>query len=243
MYYSLYDRRNTDAPHPSSRYFCKLKGILQLVERRPTPALLPILRSAQQAELLTRILDRPDQEESLTDLTRVLNIPAASVHREVGRAESVGVVKSRRIGATRLVSANTDSAYFEPLRQLLVMAFGPPEKIREALTEVPGVTAIYLYGSWAARHAGEVGTRPVGDLDLLVLGAPDITAVYKALGPVEAVLGRTIQVTVRPADWLERGEGSFHDTVVSRPLVCVLEPADPQERKASAARTAFSATS
>ena len=213
------------------------------MERRPAPALLPILRSAQQAELLTRILDRPDREESLTDLARVLNIPAASVHREVARAEGVGVVKSRRVGATRLVSANTDSAYFEPLRQLLVMAFGPPEKVRQALAEVPGVTGVYLYGSWAARHAGEVGTRPVGDLDLLVLGAPDIEAVYKALGPIEAVLGRTIQVSVQPPDWLERGEGSFHDTVVSRPLICVLGPGGPQERKASAARTALSATS
>jgi hypothetical protein len=30
---------------------------------------------------------------------------------------------------------------------------------------------------------------------------------------------RPVQITIREADWLATGVGSFHDTVVSRPMV------------------------
>lgn len=32
-------------------------------------------------------------------------------------------------------------------------------------------------------------------------------------------LGRSVQATIRDVDWLEKGKGSFHDIVASRPLV------------------------
>jgi hypothetical protein len=58
----------------------------------------------------------------------------------------------------------------------------------------------YLDGSWAARFAGETGRRPVGDIDLLVLGNPDRDEVYAAVSAVEPRLGRPVEVTIRGAD-------------------------------------------
>jgi predicted nucleotidyltransferase len=199
--------------------------------------LLPIFRSRQQAQLLARLLDNPEGESSLSDLSTQLYIPVASVHREVERAERAGLVRSRRVGNSRLVSANPDSPYHEPLRQLLVMAFGPPELLRAALDGLAGITAAYLFGSWAARWQGEEGPRPPADIDLLVLGDPDRDQVYAAVNEVSTELGRQVQATIRPADWLESGEGSFHDTVVSRPIVSVLSRG-PQEQTSTAAATA-----
>ena len=53
------------------------------MEKRPTPSLLPIFRSQQQAELLALILGDPLSENSLTELAERTAIPYASVHREV----------------------------------------------------------------------------------------------------------------------------------------------------------------
>lgn len=199
----------------------KLTDIIHLM-KSSAPSLLPILRSQAQAELLTHLMVNPESEVSVSELAESLGLPAPTVSREVSRAERAGVLASRRIGRTKLVRADTSSPYFAPLRDLLVMAFGPPALIAEALRGIRGIESAWLYGSWAARWSGREGDRPVGDIDLLVLGKVNQGSVYDALGPIDRRLHREIQVTFRPANWLEDGEGSFHDTVISRPLVRVL---------------------
>ena len=191
------------------------------MDRTPTPSLLPIFRSQQQAELLALILGDPSIEHSLAQLTERTGIPYASVHREVERAEAAGLVMSRLVGRTRLIRADPSSPYFSGLSDVLVKAFGVPWVLGQALASVSGIDAAYVYGSWAARFSGEEGDRPVGDIDLLVLGGPDRDEVYAAASSAERRLGRPVQVTIRATDWLADGSGTFHDTVAGRPLVPV----------------------
>lgn len=191
------------------------------MDRRPAPSLLPIFRSQQQAELLALILDDPSTEHSLAGLTERTGIPYSSVHREVERAEESGLVTSRLVGKTRLIRADPASPYFNGLSDVLVKAFGVPWVLGQALSGIGGIDAAYVFGSWAARFAGETGGRPVGDIDLLVLGEPHRDEVYAAASTAERRLGRAVQVTIRSADWLTEGSGTFHDTVAGRPLVPV----------------------
>jgi hypothetical protein len=199
--------------------FHKMKSIFQIVDRRPAPSLLPILRSQQQGEILALLLGDPDRELSLTEISRVTGAPHPSVYREVQRAEQAGLVTTRKIGNTRLVQADTASPYFAGLSDVLTRAFGVPSVLAAALQQVSGIERAYLYGSWAARHAGQPGLRPIGDIDILVLGQPDRDKLYDVLGTVESQLGRPVQATIRDADWLDSGSGSFHDSVTSRPLL------------------------
>ena len=197
----------------------KLKSILQIVDRQPTPGLLPILRSQQQGEILTLLLGDPDLEVSLTEIAARTGAPHASVHREIERAEQAGLVVTRKVGNTRLVRANTASPYYSGLAEVLTRAFGGPAVLAEALQPVNGIAAAYIFGSWAARHEGRTGQRPVGDIDVLILGEPERDQLYAVLSGVEERLGRPVQATIRGADWLETGSGAFHDTVTSRPLL------------------------
>ncbi|MCB0969300.1 MAG: nucleotidyltransferase domain-containing protein, partial [Ilumatobacter sp.] len=93
--------------------------------------------------------------------------------------------------------------------------------LAEALAGVGAVETAYLFGSWAARYEGVEGERPVGDIDLLVLGDPDREELYSRIDRASGRLGRQVQVTIRAAGWLTNGEGAFHDTIVNRPLVPV----------------------
>jgi predicted nucleotidyltransferase len=129
------------------------------------------------------------------------------------------LVTSRKLGNTRLVRADTTSPYYTGLADVLTKAFGVPAVLAEVLRPVTGISSACIYGSWAARHEGRPGQRPVGDIDLLVLGDPDRDQLYDALSAAEHRLGRPVQATIRPPDWLDTGSGSFHDTVTSRPLV------------------------
>jgi predicted nucleotidyltransferase len=96
---------------------------------------------------------------------------------------------------------------------------GVPRVLADLLSPLQGITAAYIYGSWAARHEGVTGQRPVGDIDVLILGKPDRDELYAALNVAEERLGRPVQVTIREPEWLDAGTGSFHDTVVSRPMM------------------------
>jgi predicted nucleotidyltransferase len=200
-------------------YIFKLKSILLLVDRQPAPALLPVLRSQQQGEILALLLGDPELELSLTGIAARTGAPHPSVHREIERAEQAGLVVSRKVGNTRLVRANTASPYYAGLAEVLTRAFGVPAVLSGALRQVNGIAAAYIYGSWAARHEGETGQRPVGDIDVLVLGEPDRDQLYAALSDAEERLGRAVQATIREAHWLDTGSGAFHDTVISRPLL------------------------
>ncbi len=168
----------------------KLKSTLLIVDRQPAPALLPILRSQQQGEILALLLGDPDLELSLTEIAARTSTPHASVHREIERAERAGLVVTRKLGNTRLVRANTASPYYAGLAEVLTRAFGVPAVLAEALRPVHGIAAAYIYGSWAARHDGQAGQRPVGDIDVLVLGEPDRDQLYAALSDAEERLGR-----------------------------------------------------
>lgn len=189
------------------------------MERQPAPPLLPVLRSRQQGELLALLLGDPELELSLSDLAARVGVPLSSVHREIERAERAGLVVSRRVGNVRLVRADAASPYHAGLADVLVKAFGPPQLLAAALADVAGVERAVIHGSWAARAEGVEGGRPVGDIDVLVLGDPDRDEVYSRLGDLEVRLGRPVHVDFRSADWLERGTGSFHATVVAAPLV------------------------
>jgi DNA-binding transcriptional ArsR family regulator len=189
------------------------------VDKQPAPALLPILRSQQQGEILALLLGDPDLELSLTEIAARVSAPHPSVYREIQRAEQAGLVTSRKVGNTRLVRANTASPYYAGLADVLTRAFGVPAVLAEVLHDVSGIAAAYVYGSWAARYEGQTGQRPVGDVDVLVRGEPDRDQLYAALGTAEQRLARPVQATVRDRAWLESGSGSFHDAITSRPLL------------------------
>jgi DNA-binding transcriptional ArsR family regulator len=185
---------------------------------------LPVLRSQQQGEILAFLLGDPDLELSLTEIAERTRTPHASVYREIQRAEQAGLVATRKVGNTRLARANTDSPYYAGLAEILTRAFGVPVVLAEVLGPVQGIADAYIYGSWAARHEGRTGPRPVGDIDVLILGDPDRDRLYTALSDAETRLGRPVQVTIREPGWLESGTGAFHDTLTSRPMVKVALP-------------------
>jgi predicted nucleotidyltransferase len=136
------------------------------------------------------------------------------------RAEEAGVVSSRRLGNTRLVTAAA-SPLTGPLTELLLRSFGPRQVVAEEFAGLAGVEAVYLFGSWAARYQGQRGRAPA-DADVLIIGEPDRDELDERAQRAGARLGREVNVTVRSARWWHEGRDSFHDEVTRRPLVTVL---------------------
>ena len=87
--------------------------------------------------------------------------------------------------------------------ELLTVTFGPRTVVAEEFDGVSGVEQVFVYGSWARRHRGELGSEP-GDVDVMVVGSPDRDEVYAAAKRAEQRLGMPVNPTVRSAKaWRE----------------------------------------
>ena len=191
--------------------------------KTPTPPLLPLLRSRVQADLLALVLLSPGREWTLTELAAHAAVPLASAQREVTRAEQAGIVTSRRLGPVRLIAADPRSPLTEPLTELLLRSFGPRQVLAAALDGLPGIESAWIYGSWAARYAGEPGRAPA-DLDVLVIGSPDRGALADILDQAEHRLAREVNVTIRSPQWWDEdgSEDPLRTHIRQRPLVQIL---------------------
>jgi len=193
--------------------------------RTSAPALIPIFRSSLQARLLLRVLT-DDEPRTITDLARLLGTLAAvadaapepTVYREVRRPMDADLVTGTRVGRSVVVRPADDNPATVPLRQLLVVTYGPVPYLERALSGVEGITEAYIYGSWAARWHGEVGPAP-GDVDVLVVGTPDRDAVYDALDGIDSALGREVNVTFASPERWASGNETFLAALRDRPLV------------------------
>jgi len=185
------------------------------------PSLAPILRSDTQGRILARLFGDPEAEYTLTDLADGAHTSFPTTQREVNRAEQAGIVTVRRVGPARLVRANSAHPLFTPLRQLLLATYGPPIVVARQFADIEGAAAVILFGSWAARYAGEAGRAP-NDIDVLVLGEADRDAVDDAADRAEREIGLPVQATVRSLDQWRRARESFISEVKRRPLVPVL---------------------
>jgi DNA-binding transcriptional ArsR family regulator len=194
--------------------------------RAEAPALMPILRSQPQAELLTLLLLHPETEYSITELSSKLGTPLTTVQREVNRFSQAGLINERRVGRTRVVSANPGGRYTRPLTELLTIAFGPHVIITEEFADTPAV-GIAIYGSWAARYHGVPGPPPA-DVDVLVVGEPARADIYDAAERAEQRIGFPVNVTLSsPARWAAAADALIQQ-IRSSPVVWVFGP--PEDR-------------
>ncbi len=170
--------------------------------------------------LLGQLFLHPDREQTIADLEQATAIPQQTVSREVNRLLDAGLLDGRRLGRLHLVKPNQASPYFPELAGLLLKALGPRSVLAERLSRISGIEDAYIFGSWARRYEGEPGAPP-GDIDLVVIGEPDIDEVYEATRNAGAVLGQEVNaVILTPEEWRDRGSGFIRE-VSSGPLVRV----------------------
>lgn len=151
---------------------------------------------------------------TLSELTSRAGTSLGGTHKEVERLEASGLVRSTSVGRSRLVEADESSPLFPEMRGLLVKTLGPAPLLRSALSDIADISEAFIYGSWAdLSHANPA------DIDVLVVGEPDVATVYDAVSDVETEVGRPINVTVRsPAEW-DEADGAFERAVRSGPKV------------------------
>jgi predicted nucleotidyltransferase len=200
----------------------RINGCYHRFMRSDAPVLAPTFRSRVQGDLLALVLLHPDQEWTVSDLARQLEIPLTSAQGEVSRLAAGGVLKTRKVGRARVISANTDSPVVAPLTQLTLVTFGPQIVVRDEFSDL-GADKVIVFGSWAARYHGEAGPMPA-DIDVLVVGKKsNRAAAYAAAERAEARLRMPVNPVLRSVQaWNEPEGDALVTEIQARPYVEVL---------------------
>lgn len=188
--------------------------------RTAPPLVAPVFRSDGQARLLTVMLVL-GEALPLAELARRADLAYPTAHREVGRLVEAGILREQRVGGTRVFSENPTSPLVGPLREILSVATGPAVLLTSELERIAGVERAFIYGSFAARAQGVAGDSP-RDIDVMVIGEPDVAEVYAATARVESSVHRPVNATVlSAAEWATAS--GFHDHVRANPIIPLIE--------------------
>ena len=185
------------------------------------PSPLALFRSELQSRILGLLLLSPQKTWTASELARRLEANSVTVHRELHRGLSAGVLVREPVGRTYVYRAAPDSPLYEPLRLLLERIVGVEAELRRALERVPGVEAAFIHGSFAK----QTKIKPTSDVDLLVLGDADPHALRRSVRKVEARVGREIDVLAyRPDEFaaLVESGNSLARGIISGPVTPVV---------------------
>jgi DNA-binding transcriptional ArsR family regulator len=180
--------------------------------------LMPIFRSEVQGRMLGVLFANPSNEFSVSDLAKRAATSLPTALREIRRLQEAGIVSVRAAGNLRLAKVNDDHPLYASMSEIILYSFGPLEVLSGKFNAIEGLTAAFIYGSWAARYLGESGSDP-GDVDVLLIGSFDRSLVFEIASDASDIIGKQVNVNNLSEDEWNSAELGFVKTVQSRPMV------------------------
>jgi predicted nucleotidyltransferase len=186
--------------------------------RRQDDSLAAVLASRAMAAVVIYFVLHPDAALHFRALQRVTGVSSRSLQHEMARLESLGLVQREQDGRLVRYRAVAGHPRWSVLRELVRQFAEPAELLRVALSEVPGLEAAFIYGSFARDD-----THPESDIDVFALGdaLKDLdTRLALTQRTVEAsiLLNREVNVTRYTRARLDaRRTGGFLQSVLAGP--------------------------
>jgi predicted nucleotidyltransferase len=139
--------------------------------------------------LLLYFVLRPSARPHLRLLQRELGIGSASIQRDLARMTAARTLRPIRHRSSRAVRyAVVPHPFWEVASALVAASHDPVDLLREALRDVSGVDAAFLFGSSAAGTAA-----PDSDLDVFIVGdRVDTHALYGNLFHLGQAVNRQV---------------------------------------------------
>jgi len=183
-----------------------------------------LFSSRVRVGLLKQFLLNPDQRYYARMLSGLVGAQYSAVWKELRNLEGAGLLLSEKDGGRRLFWLNPDNPILSELRAMILKTVGAGDLIRGGLEDVPGIEAVFIFGSFAR---GEVDER--SDLDLMIIGGLSLQELADMIAQVEADLERSVNyVLLTPKEWQERvvNEDPFLMNLLSGPKVMVIGSED-----------------
>lgn len=152
---------------------------------------LYIAKSRIRKDLLTLFFTNPSKKYYLRELERMLGYSAGSIRRELLRFQKDNLFNTQRVGNLLYYSLNTKHPLFKELKSIVSKTVGVEGSLKKVLSSIKGIKIAFIYGSFAMRRE-----RVTSDIDLMIIGNPEISLLNEKIAQLEKKLKREINITI-----------------------------------------------
>jgi predicted nucleotidyltransferase len=134
------------------------------------------------------------------EIARRTGLTPRSLQTELARLETLGIVRRRREGRLVRYELIESSPRWRAMRALIRELADPVDVVRNALADVPGIAAAFVFGSFARGD-----TRDDSDVDVFIVndGVPERQRARRTID-AEIFLGREVSVIQMTRDEIAR---------------------------------------
>lgn len=159
-----------------------------------------LITSQAKIKLLTLFLTNPDERFYYTELHKRLGIHHGLLQRELKLFVDMGFLFTTKEANIRYYWVNKNFPIYEELKSIIFKTVGLADHLREVIDKIGHIEVAFIYGS-VAKNLED--TR--SDIDLMVVGDPDLDVLTDAVSAAEISLRHEINYTVfTPKEWKER---------------------------------------
>jgi len=181
---------------------------------------LYITKSKIRRDLLALLYADPSKRYYLRQLHRLLGYSAGSIRRELLRFQQDGLFHVEKAGNLVYYALDTHHPLFAEMKSIVSKTVGAENRLRKTLSAVSGIDMAFIYGSYAAKRE-----KSSSDIDVMIVGEPDISKLNKAIRKLEGELGREISPVIYEGAEYEtrkRDRGGFIREVLANPKIMLV---------------------
>lgn len=182
---------------------------------------LPNLLSSKVRQKLFRLyFSQTNRRYYLRELERLLDEPVGNIRRELLRWSKAGLFLREKVGNLTYYSLNKSFPLYEELKAIVSKTIGIEYILKEGLKGIESIVLAIIYGSVAS--AEDTGNS---DIDVLLIGNPDMDELVNNVQEMEKELGREINyVLYTPEEFKRKKEARniFIIDVLRNPKVFII---------------------
>lgn len=159
-----------------------------------------LITSKTRVKILTLFLTHPDERFYFKNLIERLDVPPTGLQSELKKFERIGLLESKREGNIKFYWVNKQFPLYPELKSIIFKTVGLADHLKEAIEKIGHIDVAFIYGS-VAKNLEDAKS----DIDLMVIGDPDMDALTDAVLKAEKDLVREVNFTVfDPEEWQQR---------------------------------------
>jgi len=181
---------------------------------------LGIMKSRIRQEVFSLFFTNPEQKYYLRQLERLLGFSAGNIRRELLRLAQSGLLLTEKHANLLYYSLNAGHALYPEIKSIVLKTIGIVGSLKKILSDMKNIRVGFIYGSFAARSENKSS-----DVDVFIIGSPDISGLNVRIRELEQKLGREMDVTVYSIDEYERkkkGKRRFLTEILKRPKIFLI---------------------
>ena len=181
---------------------------------------LYISKSKIREAILVLFFTNPKKKFYLQQLKRMLGFSAGNIRRELLKLAADNLFITEKTGNLLYYTLNMKHPLFNEIKSIVSKTAGVEYSIKDELLKLGNIKTAFIFGSFASKKEGEIS-----DIDLMIIGNPDITKLNNKILLLENKLNREINYVIyTPEEFFQRKKenSQFVLDIIKKPKIMLI---------------------